>query len=217
IGTVIRNADGRFTVGPIPGIGGPFDTAASFIQEWAARMKFPYDEGYLREHLPPSFIDEILEGNSRFPSRLAKLASDGKHFTRAGPFPIRHTDLFDTNVVVTKAYQVLGVVDWENAYTVPWELVDAPSFLSTVPRLLNRPDQYDDQGRPLDSDEARQWADERAYAEMVREAELEAHADHKLSQMLADRDSQVLASTIHLFTHGKMGLYGRVMDHFDEK
>ncbi|CCF42546.1 hypothetical protein CH063_02862 [Colletotrichum higginsianum] len=217
IGAVTRNTDGRFTVGPIPGIGGPFDTAASFIQGWAARMKFPSDEGYLREHLPPSVVDEILEGNSQFPSRLAKLASDGKQFTRSGPFPIRHSDLFHSNVIVTKAYEVLGVVDWENAYTVPWELVDAPWFLSTVPRLLNRPDQYDDEGRPLDKDEAGQWADEEAYAEMVREAELDAHADKNLSRMLADRDSQVLASTIHRFTQGKMGFYGRVLDYVDAK
>ncbi|TID06559.1 hypothetical protein CH35J_000295 [Colletotrichum higginsianum] len=154
IGAVTRNAEERFTVGPIPGIGEPFDTAASFIQG---------------------------------------------------------------NVIVTKAYEVLGVVDWENAYTVPWELVDAPWFLSTVPRLLNRPDQYDDEGRPLDKDEAGQWADEEAYAEMVREAELDAHADINLSQMLADRDSQVLASTIHRFTQGKMGFYGRVLDYVDAK
>lgn len=30
IGTVTRTTDGGFIAGPIPGIGGPFDTAASF-------------------------------------------------------------------------------------------------------------------------------------------------------------------------------------------
>lgn len=215
IGTVIRNKDGSFTVGPIPGIGGPFDTAASFIQEWATRIKFPSDESYLRKVLPPSVIDEILEGNSQFPSRLAKLASNGKQFTREGPFPIRHNDLFHSNVIVTKAYDVVGVIDWENSYTVPWELIDAPWFLNTVPRLLNRPDQYDDEGQPLDKDEAGQWEDEKAYAEMVREAEIDARADHKLSQILADRDSQVMAAIIHLFSQGKMGFYGRVLDYFE--
>ncbi|KZL76510.1 protein kinase-like domain protein [Colletotrichum tofieldiae] len=199
IGTVIRNVDSSFTVGPIPGIRGPFDTAASFIQEWATRVKFPYDESYLQEVLPPL------------------LASDGKQFTRKGPFPIRHNDLFHSNVIVTKDYGVLGVIDWENSYAVPWELINAPWFLNTVPRLLNRPDQYDNAGRPLAKDEAGQWADEEAYADLVREAELDARTDHKLSQILSNRNSRAMAAIIHLFSQGKMGFYGRVLDYFEAK
>ena len=80
IGTVIRNADGSFGVGPIPKIGGPFDSAAAFIQALAASLKFPYEESYLRQVLPPSVIDQVVEGSNEFPSRLASLARSGKHF-----------------------------------------------------------------------------------------------------------------------------------------
>ena len=48
IGTVIRNADGSFGVDLIPGVGGPFNSAAAFIQALASSMKFPYEESYLR-------------------------------------------------------------------------------------------------------------------------------------------------------------------------
>ncbi|CAG9946352.1 unnamed protein product [Clonostachys rosea f. rosea IK726] len=41
IGTVSRSQDGSFTVGPIPGLGVPFNTAASFIRAWFANAKYP--------------------------------------------------------------------------------------------------------------------------------------------------------------------------------
>lgn len=151
------------------------------------------------------------------PDRLAKLAASDRYFTSQGPFPIRHDDLFHSNVIVNKAFEVLGIIDWEGACTVPWELSDAPCFLKTVPRLLNLPEGYSDSGLPLDQDEAGRWADEGDYSAMVREAEQSAHVDHKLSQMLANRDAQDLAGILHLFTQGKMGFYGRALDYFENK
>lgn len=53
---------------------------------------------------------------------------------------------------------------------MPWELVDASSFLALVPRLLNPPEQYDQaMGKLLDPDEAGRWAEHAAYVEMVRD------------------------------------------------
>jgi hypothetical protein len=38
IGTIIAmNADGKFQQGPIPGLGGPFDTVTEFFQAWATK------------------------------------------------------------------------------------------------------------------------------------------------------------------------------------
>ncbi|KAK2037739.1 hypothetical protein LZ31DRAFT_509183 [Colletotrichum somersetense] len=217
IGTVIRNNDGSFNVGPIPGLGGPFDTAESFICAWARKARFPYDEAFIRENVPTQFAEQIIEGIRQFPSRIAGLAMSGKQFTRAGPFPIRHPDLFHSNVIVTKAYNVIGVVDWQDSHTVPWELADLPLFLNPVPHLMNRPDQYDKTGWPLDKDEAGKWADEESYANLVRDAERDAGVDNNLSQILADRDSRYLAAVVHLFSQGKIGLYGKVLDYFEAK
>ncbi|KAH7303716.1 kinase-like domain-containing protein [Stachybotrys elegans] len=217
IGTVFRDQDGTFTVGPIPGIGGPFRTAASFIQAWCANIKYPYREEYIRKHVPESLVDEILRGVAEFPSRLARLASSGKYFTLDGPFPIRHPDLFHSNVIVNNGFNVLGVIDWEGACAVPWELIDPPCFLSTVPRLLNPPEQYDTAGLPLEVDEAIKWADEKAYAAMVRAAERDANADSRLSDILSNRNTQDLAGIVHLFAQGKIGLYSRVLDYLENK
>ncbi|KAG5779848.1 hypothetical protein H9Q73_006497 [Fusarium xylarioides] len=215
IGAVIRQEDGSFTVGAIPGLGGPFDTAASFIEAWATKMKFPAEEDEIRRRVPLSLIDQVLEGTTSFPARLMKLARRGKHFSKEGPFPIRHADFFHSNVIVTKDYHVLGVIDWERSYTMPWELVDAPCFLTTVPRLLNPPEQYKS-GRPVDQDEVENWEDEDVYATLVRDAERKACADQKLSRTLADRESRDLAALVHLYSQGKLGLYGRALDYFEK-
>jgi hypothetical protein len=57
---------------------------------------------------------------------------------------------------------------------VPWELVDAVSFLALVPRLLTPPEQYDQaMGQPLESStrtrRAGRWTEHTAYIEMVRD------------------------------------------------
>ncbi|CAH0023452.1 unnamed protein product [Clonostachys rhizophaga] len=215
IGSVSRSQDGSFTVGPIPGLGGPFNTAASFIRAWSANVKYPYQRKYLQEHVPDAFLDEILAGAEEFPNRLARLADNGKHFIRDGPFPIRHPDLFHSNVIVTKNFDVLGVIDWEGACTVPWELIDSPCFLTTVPRLLNPPELYDEAGYPLDKDVARKWEDGKAYVTMVQEAERDGNTDSNLSDILGNRDVQDLAGIIHLFAQGKMGFYGRALAYFE--
>jgi hypothetical protein len=56
---------------------------------------------------------------------------------------------------VNKVFDVLGVIDWVSACTVPWELIDTLCFLTTVPRLLNPPEQYDNAGQPIEADEAK--------------------------------------------------------------
>lgn len=167
--------------------------------------------------LPTTLADEIVTGVNELPSRLASLAARGKLFLEEGPFPVRHPDLFHSNVIVTETFDVLGVIDWEGAYTVPWELIDPPSVVVTVPRRLNPPEQYDEAGLPLDADQMGAWEEERAYADMVRAAEIDAGADDRLSRVLANRDLQDLAGIVHLFTQGKMGFYGRALDYLESR
>jgi len=93
-------------------------------------------------------------------------------------------------------------------------MIDPPSFIKNIPRIINPPEQYDGMGQLLDQDEARRWAEEKAYVDMVREAEKRAGTDHKLSQMLANRKAQDLAVTIYLFMGGKLGFYGNAQDSY---
>ncbi|KAK4196257.1 hypothetical protein QBC40DRAFT_313936 [Triangularia verruculosa] len=44
IGKIVRNREGGYELGPLPGIGGPFDTAAAFFEAWANKVKFKWDD-----------------------------------------------------------------------------------------------------------------------------------------------------------------------------
>jgi hypothetical protein len=137
---------------------------------------------------------------------------DAKHITlKSGPFPVCHTDLMHSNIVVDNKYKVLGIIDWEGACTLPWELVEYPLFLDTLPRVFNTPDKYAAKGEPLEADTRQCWNDRKEYLEMVRSAE---NTDHRLSESLRDPKGQSLAYAIRLFNLGNLGFYDRILDQF---
>lgn len=167
---------------------------------------------------PEEYQDEIFEGMRDFPARLAKLAAGDKYFNDEGPFPIRHNAMQIHNVLINKDFGVTSVIDWHGASALPWGVMDCPGVVTHYKPYLSFPlDKLDDQGQPKDAEVLERIAWQRAYAEMVREAELEVGADHKLSDTLADRDVQDLASACHYFDEGHTGLYGQLIKYFEDK
>ncbi|KAJ5104889.1 hypothetical protein NUU61_002236, partial [Penicillium alfredii] len=122
IGTILRkNDDGSYEQGPIPGLGGPFETATEFF-------KFGLSEDRLKE-AAGSLADELLLSTSFFKSLVG--SSAGR--------------LSDDN------YQLLGVIDWETAFAEPWEISgEFPLTLSVVPPDMDAPWDYDERGFPKD-------------------------------------------------------------------
>lgn len=207
---VERAADGSYTIGPIPGIGGPFDTAAEFVQEFTKCLWFPGPrrlDPYIASILN---LEQVLYGYDSFPDWLADLVASGKHFTREGPFPICHPDMFYHNVLYDNDFKTVGVIDFAGAITAPWELVGWPALVATPPPLFSAP------MAPLEEEDAGRKDAELAYVAMVRQAEEDANLDHKLSDILSDRDLQDLATTINHFRKGKMADYKQVMDHYTD-
>ncbi|KAF9772981.1 hypothetical protein IL306_009275, partial [Fusarium sp. DS 682] len=137
IGTVVSlNADGTCQQGPIPGLGGPFNTATEFFQAWAAKAKFGMTEEKLREASGP-YAAEIVPSVSSFPESISRLAGRLSVLDR-GPFPLCHGDFGHNNIIVDDAYQILGIIDWETAFAGPWEIFgDFPLTLSTVPPAMD--------------------------------------------------------------------------------
>lgn len=221
IGTVTRDAGGNLVAGPIPGIGGPFDTAAAYFQALAANLEHPYSDDRIRASMARSrhagFVEEMIKGQNEFPARLARLASSGKAFMSKGPFPVCHTDFSHYTTVVDEEFGVLGVFNWENARTVPWEMLEAPCSYNATPRYLSDLLGSMPQPQEVHSFHIRQSADEREYTAMVREAELDAQADHRLSDALADKDMRDLAQMLDSFRQGRIGVFGRGMDYLENK
>ncbi|KAG8156786.1 hypothetical protein KVR01_013391 [Diaporthe batatas] len=202
IGSIVGSG-GQFEVGPIPGIGGPFDTAAQYFEAWAKVAKFPYKEETIRPRTPADLVDEVLAAIRSFPSGIRDLA---RWFPfQDGPFPLIHTDLYSSNIIIDENYNVLSVIDWENAFVGPWELVEFNKELSIVPPVMDGP-LY----RDTESDIAMRLA-RAEFVKTVREAEERRRSDKKLSDVLADEEVQALSHAFWLYGDGRIGFYDRVL------
>jgi Ser/Thr protein kinase RdoA (MazF antagonist) len=186
-------------VGPIPGIGGPFDSAADFFKAWATHAKFPYKEKTVRERTPADLVDDILKSIQNFRLQLVDFAQ--RHCFQSRPFPIFHTDLYKSNILLDSEYNIQGVIDWENAIVAPWEMVEFIKDLAIVPPVIDGPVYHEE-----DSDRE-VLADRRKYIEAVQEIEKRQQLDNKLSTVLSNWNTQNLAHALWLYLDGKIGYY----------
>ena len=68
IGAIFRAEDGNYDVGPLPGLGGPFNTATEYLRAWARNARFaslshlPYDKEGCGE-----YYEEIVAQIEEFP------------------------------------------------------------------------------------------------------------------------------------------------------
>jgi len=133
----VKLSDGSYSVGPIPRIGGPFDTASEFFKAWAKQAKFPYRETTIRERTPSNIVEDILISIKDFPLQLSDFAEH--HCFQDGPFPLIHTDLYKSNILIDPEYCVQSVIDWEDAFVAPWEMVEFIKDLTVVPPVMDGP------------------------------------------------------------------------------
>ena len=139
IGTIISaREDGTYQQGPIPGLGGPFDTATDFFKAWAAKTGFGMSDEKLRAASGP-YAAEIVPSVSSFTKSIDQLA-DKLSIRDKGPFPLCHGDFGHNNIIVDDEYHVLGVIDLESSFAGPWEIFgDFPLTLSIVPPAMDAP------------------------------------------------------------------------------
>ena len=93
IGSVIRLSDGTYDVGPLPSIGGPFNTVTECLEAWADTVQFPYMDTLRASCGDDS--DKIEASILSFPLRVKELAAT---------IPIRETTVrfpLSTMIVVT--------------------------------------------------------------------------------------------------------------------
>ncbi|KAJ5194458.1 hypothetical protein N7491_001796 [Penicillium cf. griseofulvum] len=213
IGTIVRNPKGGYECGPLPGIGGPFDTAAAFFEAWADSVKFKLDKETITlmmqngpARMPAEQMIAIIEN---FPSQIKAMATRLSLYNK-GPFPLAHVDFLHSNIMVDDSFCVTGIIDWEDACTVPYELLTFPDFLTAMPVSFDLPQKYDQYGQPLGEELRELWRERGEYVKMVKSTE---HKDSMLSDCLACKRSQAIAYLYGAYTSvGKLGYYDRVME-----
>ncbi|GAO18653.1 hypothetical protein UVI_02064280 [Ustilaginoidea virens] len=207
IGSIVQRPDGSYSVGAIPGIGGPFETAAEYFRAWAQARKFPFKEDLIRERTPPHLVDEIIASIYGFPGKLSDFTK--RHSFKSGPFPLIHPDLYTSNVLIDSQCNILGVIDWENSFVGAWEMVEFPKNITLVPPVMD--------GSSYREDESERDCrlEQKRYVEVVKEAEGARQMDGKLSDALGDENSQNLGQALWLWADGRIGYYSRVLELFD--
>lgn len=106
---------------------------------------------------------------------------------------------------------MLSVIDWEDAYVAPWEMVEFTKELSIVPPAMDGP-MY------RENEQTRQRALERSqYIKLAREAEVARGLDNRLSMTLEDSSGQDFAHALWLYLDGRIGFYGAVLDQLMHK
>lgn len=222
IGTIIGRVDtGAFDIGPLPHIGGPFETASAFFTAWADHVKFDKERSEVIRMMPaepPGLAEQVADAIENFPAQIRALVTRRPPLHNNGPFPLIHTDFLHSNMLVDSQFNLVGVIDWEGAQTVPWECVSFPGFLEAMPPSFDLPTNYDASGQPLDQATRELWEERRQYVELVKAAEYTAAVerggtDDMLSASLDDHNTQALAYIIRAYEDiGKLGFYDKVVD-----
>jgi hypothetical protein len=201
----------------LPGIGGPFDTAAAFFETWADKVKFKWDKEMKRRMMQrgPIPAEQMIGIIDHFPSQIRAMANR-LSASNSGPFPMCHDDFLHSNIMVDEAtFDATGIIDWEGACTVPWGLIAFPEFLQAMPRSFDLPHKYDRDRQPLDEEVRQTWRERQEYIEMVKSAE---DQDNLLSTCLGSSRSQALAYAYGAFTSvGKLGFYDRVIEEIERE
>lgn len=129
IGSFVLGEDGHVSVGPGADYGlGPFASAKEYFKIQAdAYEKLAEAE---LEAFEAESSDPTARLKRQFVAALWRAAimpllddRDDK-----GPFPMRHGDLHNENILVDSTGHIVGVLDWDCAGTVPWEAFAVPTF-----------------------------------------------------------------------------------------
>ncbi|KAH7061876.1 hypothetical protein BKA63DRAFT_429851 [Paraphoma chrysanthemicola] len=206
IGGIVKLSDGTYSVGKLPGIGGPFETAVDFFCAWARNAKFPYREETIRKRTSGVDVDAIIKSIKDFPAQLSNFAK--RHSFQSGPFPVIHADLYKSNLLVDSKFCIQGVIDWESAIVGPWEIVEFIKDLCIVPSVMDGP-----LWSEVESDRE-MLADRKRYISVVKTQEDAKQLDHKLSQALDDWSTQNFAHAFWLYEDGRIGFYTDVLNSF---
>lgn len=128
-----------------------------------------------------------------------------------GPFPLFHVDFEHDNIVVDDDYNVLGVIDWEHASSMPWECIHFPWTMSVVPALMVS-DNYDKNGVPVDFNIRTKLDEQKGYMKTVQETERIKGLSPELFTTLANQVSQDFAYAMKLYVEdGLCGQYANVL------
>ncbi|KFA54479.1 hypothetical protein S40293_09557 [Stachybotrys chartarum IBT 40293] len=208
----IQYLEGRFVVGPIPGVGGPFNTAAEYFK---ALVKAPVElatRGYIYDQvdqlvregeIPAEDAKDLVQQFKEFPSMVADLA-ERMPFSK-GPFPLMHMNMAPYAIFVDEHFEIQALMDWQDSLVVPWEIYTPALTIHAPPAVLDNT-----VDRPRQSHFR---THQKAYTNLVVSAEQRYGKDNKLSSQFADSELLDLAQAFWSYRKDEhIGFYKNVID-----
>ncbi|KAK6000368.1 hypothetical protein QM012_003614 [Aureobasidium pullulans] len=215
IGKIIGVSENGFELGPIPGIGGPFNTAAEFYKAWAENVVFDTKNDRLRK-TSGVYAEEVQASITTFQATVGRLA-DKISLRNEGPFPLFHGDFGHHNIVVDDNYHINGLIDFEFSFACPWEMISIfPLHLMTMPSAIDAPWNYDSDGNAVPVYLADMLEDQKAYLKAVELEEMEQNntSAFSLSEAMRDAPRQQFATAIWFFQESKPGFYAKLIEKY---
>ena len=75
-------------------------------------------------------------------------------------------------IVIDDSYRIIGIINWDRCFAAPWEaFASLPKFVFHVPRGMDAPSRYDENGNPADFKAIKQCARINEYIAAVKRAE----------------------------------------------
>ena len=187
-------------MGPIPGFGGPFKSAAEYFTAWA--------------NLHKPNIGLKPQQNQDFPARLEKIAL--KLSTHdAGPFSLVHVDFGSYNILVDDDYNICSIIDWDCASVLPIE------FAAVYPADFgNLPDVFW-MGSPMDNDQRRmeEAAEKKIRQRYITFLGIEEKEKGYAVQLSLHLESlrAFIAFSMRLYSEGSQNPLCKIIDIFEEQ
>ncbi|THY22407.1 hypothetical protein D6D01_06312 [Aureobasidium pullulans] len=214
IGKILSiNEDGTYEQGAIPGIGGPFDTAAEYYTAWSENVSFGLEEERLRQ-ASGKYAEEVVASTALFKRSIADLANKiSTPINNRGPFPSIRGDFGHHNILVDDDYRVKGVIDFEYTFAGPVEIAASfPKNLFPMPRVADAPWNYDADGNAIPQDLVQTLMYQKNYIKAVEMEVSRLGKDRILSTAMLDPERQQLGKALRSFREGVAAFYGNLTE-----
>jgi len=196
LGRLVLKPNGGIDIGPLPaafGFGGPFRSTADYFLSWAG-----YNTDFRNSHRlrDPS----LRRAAESFPRRLKSAIETLIPAGHSSSYPILHPDFLMHNILLSDEHEIVGVIDWEYAHSVPIEVFAARTNMYA----WFNPDRA-----------ALDWGDEgRQYLADITSKEEDMHLSQKLSKTFGSLLGDI-GLCMQFFEEGRAVPFDSVLDRAD--
>jgi len=204
IGSLVLGPEGDVEVGPLPapfGFQGPFSSPIDYFLSWAAHAKFKNSKFLCKGPSDDQTFQTLQHEVECFPIDLvAALKARPPPTSSSEGYPLIHWDFLLHNILFDEQFNIVGLPDWENTYSAPFEVFVAHTNMYSH----------------FDSKQLRMVPDEKEGVEYMADV---MHEEEKMQP--ADRISSFTGSILgdisycmSLFEEGRAACFSQVLNRY---